>query len=74
MPLQQVTIKLSPRVAWAFQSTDGTLTFDLPPKAIQALAEHGLRVMASDCIATATYREGDPLDILWEKLDALSKD
>lgn len=84
MDLHTLTITLSPRLAAELGSLDGTLTFDLPHKGIMALAAMGLKAAAADACTYARVRanadgsgsgmDQDPFDILWEKLDAISKD
>jgi hypothetical protein len=52
-----------------------SLTFDLPLKAVMALAADRVFLLAEDAAMDAFAGIGrEAFDILWERLDALSKD
>jgi hypothetical protein len=70
--MTQVTTNLGPAIARLLGSPDGSITFDLPEQAILKLAAIGLEELATDaCCFIEDGREA--FDILWEKLDKLSK-
>lgn len=73
-PLQRITLKLPPKLASGFESPNGEISFDLPPAVIMKLAELGLKRLASDSIVTSmvVHPLSAPIDLLWEKINALS--